>query len=87
MFLSESAIVHFYHGYEEKCYVEGKRGFPKEHYGFILLKKPATTQKDTFGGIVSGAFQYRGRSFDNMDANGMNLTNIRWKEKADAGDR
>lgn len=87
MFLSERAIVHFYHGYEEKCYVEGNRGFPKELYGFILSKKKPTTQKDTFGGVVSGVLQYRGRSFDNMDAKGMNLTNICWKEKADTGDR
>lgn len=39
MFLSEKAIVHFYCGYEEKCYGECKGGFPKERYRFILLKK------------------------------------------------
>lgn len=44
MFLSERAIVHFYHGYEEKYYGEGKGGFPKERYRFIILKRKKTPQ-------------------------------------------
>lgn len=66
---------------------KAREAFQRNIMDLSYKKKPATTQKDTFGGVVSGALQYRGRSFYNMDAKGMNLTNIRWKEKADAGDR
>lgn len=50
MFLSERAIVHFYHGYEDECYGEGKGGFPKARYRFILLKKqPNNTEGYLWG--------------------------------------
>lgn len=55
---------------------KAREAFQRNTIDLFYKKSNPTVQKNTFGEVVSGVLQYRGRSFDNMDAKGMNLTNI-----------
>lgn len=71
----------FIMGMKKSAMRKAREAFQRNIIDLFYKKKPnktnnPTIQKDTFGEVVSGLLWYSGRSFDNMDAKGMNLTNI-----------
>lgn len=70
----------FITGMKRSAMGKAREAFQRNIIDLFYKKNPnnPTIQKDTFGEVVSGLLWHSGRSFDNMDAKGMNLTSIHW---------